>query len=340
MKACVVIPNWNGEDSLAECLDSLKSQSEAVKIIVVDNASTDGSIALIEEKYPDVTLIKHRRNLGFTGGVNAGIKYAIRLGAKYVALLNNDAVAHKDWAKHLVSFLDKNSQAGIAASKILDNEKRLDSTGEMYTVWGLPYPRGRGESDSGQYDSERWIFGASGGASMYRVKMLEEIGLFDQDFFAYYEDVDLSFRAQLADWKVGYQPQAVAYHQIGATSSRMKGFTTYHTLKNLPLLLWKNVPLALMPKVWPRLVLAWSGIAFSALRRGHYRPVLKATLVGTLLWPKKLVQRYKIQKNREVSADYINSIVTHDLPPNAHRLRALRQKWWRLLRKDLKDESH
>jgi len=331
MDVYVVIPNWNGADRIRACLDSLKKQSQKHQVIVVDNGSIDDSLETIEKDYPGVHLIRHKKNKGFAGGVNSGIKYATAQKGKYVALLNNDAVADKDWLNHLVDFLDKNPKAGIATSKILETGgKELDSTGEAYSIWGLSYPRGRGQQDQEQYDTDNWVFGASGGASLYRVSMLEEIGLFDEDFFAYYEDVDLSFRAQLAGWKVGYVPQAVVYHQIGATSSAIKGFTTYQTLKNLPLLLWKNVPWALMPKIWPRLVLAHSGITFSALRRGQFGPVVKAFVVCNFLWLKKLAERRRIQKNRKVTVSYISSIITHDLPPNAGKLRGLRNRWWKL----------
>ncbi|HET7529293.1 MAG TPA: glycosyltransferase family 2 protein [Candidatus Saccharimonadales bacterium] len=332
----VVIPNWNGADRIRACLGSLKGQSRAHQVVVVENGSTDNSAEIIEKEYPDTILIRHDRNKGFAGGVNAGIKYAIEQNGEYVALLNNDAVADKDWLKRLVDFLDGNPQAGIATCKILESGGReIDSTGETYTIWGLPFARGRGQEDKGQFDNSDLVFGASGGASLYRIKMLKEIGLFDEDFFAYYEDVDISFRAQLSGWKVAYVPQAIVYHQIGATSSAIKGFTTYQTLKNLPLLLWKNVPWALMPKVWPRLVMAYGGILLSALRRGQFGPVLKATIVGTVLWPKKLVQRHKIQKNRKVPVSYIASIITHDLPPNADKLRGLRSKWWKLRGKNV-----
>lgn len=335
-KVYVVIPNWNGADRIGACLDSLLAQTRGHQIIVVDNGSEDNSVEMIENNYPKVELIKHSRNLGFAGGVNAGIKYALANDAEYVALLNNDAVADKDWLGQLVAFLDDNPKAGIATSKICDDKKtHLDSTGDQYTVWGLPYPRGRGEAFTGKYDQLTWVFGASGGASLYRIKMLREIGLFDEDFFAYYEDVDISFRAQLAGWRVGYAPKAIVYHKIGATSSTIKGFTTYQTLKNLPLLLWKNVPWSLMPKVWPRLVLAYSGIVFSALRRGQIGPVLKGLASGAILWPKKMVQRYEIQRKRKVSVSYIDSIITHDLPPNARKLRNLRAKWRKLRRKPL-----
>jgi GT2 family glycosyltransferase len=299
--------------------------------VVVDNGSKDESLNIIENEYPGAVLIRHSKNKGFSGGVNAGIKYAIEQKATYVALLNNDAVAEKYWLTHLVEFLDNSPKAGIATSKICDDKKtHLDSTGDLYTIWGLPFPRGRGEPYSTKYDKDTWVFGASGGASLYRVKMLEGIGLFDESFFAYYEDVDLSFRAQLAGWKVGYVPNAEVLHEISATSSQIKDFATYHTLKNLPLLLWKNVPWSLMPKIWPRLVLAYGGFVASTLARGQFGALLKGLFMGIILWPKALAQRYKIQKNRKVYVSYINSMITHDLPPNADKLRVFRSKWWRL----------
>jgi GT2 family glycosyltransferase len=311
---------------------SLKNQSMEASIIVVDNASSDGSIRHIEKKYPEVSLIKLRKNRGFAGGVNAGIKHAIEQGSEYIALLNNDAVADKNWIKNLVEFLESHPEVGIATSKITDaDQKFFDSTGDIYTIWGLPYPRGRGEdAKANKYDETEPVFGASGGASLYRVEMLKQIGLFDEDFFAYYEDVDLSFRAQLAGWQVFYIHNAVAYHHIGATSSKIKGFATYHTLKNLPLLLWKNVPWRLMPKIWPRLVITWGTILASALSRGQLIAVTKGIFMGTLLWPIKLFERRKIQKHRKVPVNYIDSIIIHDLPPNARKLRAIRSRWWRL----------
>ena len=327
----VVIPNWNGKKTLGECLESLKKQSHDHQAFVVDNGSTDGSVDFIESNHHEVRVIKHEKNLGFAGGVNSGIKMAMATSSKYIALLNNDAQAEQDWLKHLVGFMGKNPRTGIAAAKIVSSDKkRLDSTGEQYSVWGMPYPRGRGETDLDKYDHDTEIFGASGGASIYRVKMLEEIGLFDEDFFAYYEDVDISFRAQLAGWKVNFVPKAVVYHEIGATSGKIHGFTTYHTLKNLPLLFWKNVPHGIKFKIWIRLVVLWLSIAASAILRGQVWPFLKACFVGSILWPKKLVERRRIQQNRKVSTEYINSIIFHDLPPNAYKLRRLRRVWWKL----------
>jgi GT2 family glycosyltransferase len=334
VKISVVIPNWNGKDSLGDCLDSLLAQTLPARIIVVENGSTDGSLEFVREKYPSVELVVHEKNLGFDGGVNSGIRRAMELGDEFVALFNNDAVAEKNWLKNLLAALENNHKAGIATSKIMSIDgEHLDSTGDLYTIWGLPFPRGRGEKVSDEYDNDTLVFGASGGASLYRIEMFEKIGLFDEDFFAYYEDTDISFRAQLSGWKVVYAPKAVVYHQIGATSGKIKDFTTYQTIKNLPWVVWKNVPGTLLPTVLPRFTLAYLSFVARAVQRGQIKAAVKGLSWSLIKLPKKLIERRRIQKNKQVSTQYISSIMLHDLPPNAHKLRNLRAKWWKLTRK-------
>ena len=333
-KPYVIVPNWNGEDELRPCLDSLRTQTLKPHVIIVDNGSVDGSLAIIEKEYPEMELIKHTVNLGYAGGVNPGFKRAIEDGAKYAAPFNNDAVADKDWLKNLVEFIDKHDEVGIVACKLLNGDgSELDSTGDYYTNWGLPYPRGRGESDVDKYDDQIELFGASGGASLYRVSMLEQIGLLDEDFFAYYEDVDISFRAQLAGWKVHYVPSSRVHHQIGATSGKIKGFTTYQTMKNLQLLYYKNVPSRFMWRVGWRFTLAQTLFLGRAFSRGQGWIAIKGDLKGSWLIMKGRGKRRQIQKSRTVSNDYIWSIMTHDLPPNANNLRRLRARWWKLIRR-------
>ncbi|HSW70360.1 MAG TPA: glycosyltransferase family 2 protein, partial [Gammaproteobacteria bacterium] len=202
-----------------ECLGSLEKQSLNANIVVVDNASTDDSVKIVR-KHTDVDLVELSHNRGFAGGVNAGIGFALAQGADFVALFNNDAVADKDWLKNLVDAAKKDKKIGIVTCKLLHFDgKKIDSTGDFYSSWGFPFPRGRDEKEEGQYDGQREIFSGSGGASLYRAEMLKEVGLFDEDFFAYFEDVDLGFRAQLAGWKAVYEPSAKAFHRIGGTSS-------------------------------------------------------------------------------------------------------------------------
>lgn len=334
IKVAVVVPNWNGKATLTECLNSLLNQTTQAHIIVVDNGSADGSVDFIKENYQGITVITNKKNLGFAGGVNTGIERAIKMGVSYVALFNNDAVADKDWVKQLVSALEKDDSIGIGTCKFISmDKKRIDSTGDFYTSWGLPYPRGRGELVSSNYDSEIDIFGASGGASIYRIKMLVSIGLFDSDFFAYYEDIDLSFRAQLSGWKVVYAPDAIAYHSIGATSSKLRGFTTYQTMKNLPWILCKDVPFKLLPTILPRFFIAYAAFAVSSVKRKEGRFAIKGALICLLMGPKKIIQRWGIQHKSTVSANYIRQLLVYDLPPNAKKLRTLREKWWRLSRR-------
>lgn len=322
----VIIPNLNGGEALLEAVESLVAQTVRPHIIVVDNASTDGSVAKLQEKYPQVELIKNVKNEGYTGGVNPGFQRAIELGADYAAPFNDDAIADARWLEHLVATLDSQPETGAAGPKVLSGDKQhLDSTGDYFTDWGLPYPRGRGEADNNQYDQQTAVFAVSGAASLYRVKALEQVGLLDQDFFAYYEDVDLGFRLQLAGWRAVYVPAARVYHQQGMTSGRMKGFTTYQTMKNLPMLTFKNVPRRYLFRVVWRLKLALFLFFLRAIGRGHGRSALRGALAACFLTFKKWPERRRIQKTRRVSDEYIWGLVNHDLPPNARALRKVRK---------------
>jgi len=330
----VIIPNLNGGAELLSAVDSLVTQTTAAHIIVVDNASTDDSVAKLRAKYPDVEVIQHTTNKGYAGGVNPGFKRAMELGADYAAPFNDDAIADPAWLEKLVQELDKHRNVGAAACKVLTADgKRLDSTGDYYTNWGLPYPRGRGEIDTGQYDEQRDIFGASGAASLYRVKALQQVGLLDEDFFAYYEDVDLSFRLQLAGWKVRYVPESRVFHKIGMTSGRVKGFTTYQTMKNLQLLWYKNVPRNYRWQIGRRYYLAHWLFFMRAVSRGQGWTALKGDAKGSWLMFTKMRERRRIQKSKTVSDEYIWSMLVHDLPPNAHALKRLRGLWWKLTRR-------
>ena len=323
MKLFVVIPNWNSIDFIADCLDALAKQTQPHQVILVDNGSTDGSKELVKERYPDIRVIELDRNYGFAGGVNRGIKPALNEGADLIALLNNDAVADPDWLKNLVEAAEKHPEAGIITSKIVRTNGLLDSTGDFYSSWGFPFPRGRDEEDRGQYDSQTEIFGASGGASLYRAEMLRQIGLFDEEFFAYYEDVDISFRAQLAGWKVRYEPGAVVHHQVGGTSGKLHGFARYHSVKNFFLLYGKNMPGRLYWKYLPKFLIATLMLAGNDLRRRQFGTFLKAAAKATALIPFAIRERRRIQKQRKVSARYIDSILYHPLPPTQKQTLAL-----------------
>lgn len=326
----VVIPNWNGKKLMDAPLKALADQSCKPDVLVVDNGSSDGSAAYIKKNYKGVSLLELDKNQGFAGGVNRGIEYAIENNYDFVALLNNDAKPDKDWVKSLRNGFESKPEVGIATSKMLAEDGTIDSTGECLSKWGLAFPRGRGETDRGQYDKDEsaLIFGASGGATMYKTELFNAIGLFDEDFFAYYEDIDLSFRAQLMGWKVAYARNAVVHHKIGSTSSRLAGFRTYHSLKNQSLMLLKNTPRRILFGVSWRFLIAKTGFFIQACRRGELWPALKGELHAIWLAPKKFLERIQIQRKRIVSSKYIQSMLYDDLPPRAKALRKFRSIFW------------
>lgn len=326
----IVILNWNGIEDTENCIDSLLKQSyENFHILIVDNDSHDDSVPrlrLIAEKNSEVTLIENQVNSGFSGGVNIGIKYGMQNNFDTIALFNNDAVADKDWLKNLVHSIEKNNKLGIATGLLLDESgDTIDSAGEQYSIWGTPFSRGRNEKQLAA-PASGLVFGATGGASLYKTKMLSEIGLFDEVFFAYYEDVDISYRAQLAGWKVTYESRAVAYHKRGATSNKIPGFTIYQNFKNLPLLFWKNTPSKLLLKVGVRFTLLYLLTFINAIKKGSGLPALKGVVASIwYFWVNALWRRFRIQRSRKVSKDYIWSVLYPDLPPTQAGMRKLRK---------------
>lgn len=315
-KTAIVIPNWNGADMIDKCLSSLLSQSLKTDIIVVDNGSSDNSVEIIKENFPEVTLLEFKDNAGFAGGVNRGIKYALDNNYEAIALFNSDAKAGKNWLKELLSELNNNSKLGIVTGKLLQTDgSHIDSTGDFYTVWGLPYPRGRNQKDEGQYDTPEEVFSASGGASLYRSELFEEIGLFDEDFFAYYEDVDISFRAQMAGWKILYNPKAIAYHGIGGTSSKMGDFTRYHSAKNFLLLYARNMPTALYFKYGLFFSIQFVRMFLSSALKGKIMPFIKGTLDAFKLHFKTVKVRRENLSRQKVSNQHMDSLLVKSRPP-------------------------
>lgn len=331
-RLAVVVLNYKGIEDTVNCLASLEKQTfKDFTIVAVENGSHDGSAEVFKElgkKYgAKLVALYNDKNLGFDGGVNTGIRWALEHDMEYVILLNNDALPEKRWIQTLVGAADKRPCYGIVTGLLLLRDgKTIDSTGDWYSTWGLPFPRNRHDKTE-KAPKAGDVFGASGGATIFRTTMLREIGIFDEAFFAYYEDADISFRAQLAGWKVYYEPKAIAYHQQGATSNRMPGhFTVYQTFKNLPLLFTKNVPLGLLFPVGSRFTLAYFLMFGNAIKNGRGGAALKGWLMSVLLfWSSALPQRFGIQRRRKVSNAYIRSILWPDLPPEQTGLRKFRK---------------
>jgi GT2 family glycosyltransferase len=329
-RVAVVIINYKGIDDTIQCVESLSKQSyTSFDIILVENGSHDGSreqFEVIKEKNSAIITLYNDTNLGFTGGANTGIQWAQKNNYTYVALFNNDAIADTLWLESLLRVARENDEYGIVTGLLLHADgATIDSTGEQYSTWGLAFPRDRNKKTV-DAAAAGLVLGATGGASLYRVSTLNEIGIFDNAFFAYYEDVDISFRAQLAGWKVAYTPTAIAYHKQGATSKKMPGFAVKQTFRNLPLLYIKDVPYGLLWSIGIRLLFAYIMMLGHAIKRGNAMPALKGFLQSIkLFWMVGVPARRVIQQHKKVKVSYIKSLLWPDLPPDQTGLRKVRR---------------
>lgn len=247
MKASVIIPNYNGKKFLKSCFKSLKVQDLAMEIIVIDNASQDGSAEYIKENYPELTLIENKENLGFAAAVNQGINAS---SSEYVFLLNNDVELEPSCISNLIKCIEKDENIFAVASKMVqyNDISKMDDAGDEYTILGWTKKVGDGKSPD-LYKAERETFSACAGAAIYRKGILEEIGYFDENFFAYMEDVDISYRARIQGYKCVYCPEAVVYHfGSGTSGSRYNEFKIRLAARNNVYVPYKNMP-------WPQLAL-------------------------------------------------------------------------------------
>jgi GT2 family glycosyltransferase len=306
----VVVPNYNGNDYLQECLESVRAQTyEPLEMIVVDDASTDGSADRLGTSYPEMQLICLRRNSGFARAANQGIAAS---RGEIVALLNNDAVAEPHWVAELVAALGRHPDAGSAASKVLLRHPPgvLNSAGDVFLRTGVPDNRGAWEPDDGRYDDEVEVFGASGAALAYRRSMLADVGIFDERLFMYCEDVDLAFRAQIAGYRCVYAPRAIVRHRLSASGGGR--LASYYCGRNFVWLAARDLPGAAWRRFWPAILAKQLGLASHSIL--HVRePAARARLLGQLAGligaPRFVAERRALDRRRRVSDAYLMSLL-------------------------------
>jgi GT2 family glycosyltransferase len=308
--ASVIVPSFNGAHLLPACLESLAAQSHPnLEVIVADGASTDGTSELLDYRYPTVRLIRLRRNLGFTGNVNAGLRAA---RGEVLCLLNNDAQADDDWVGACVESLALHTEIGSVASKVLYADGRtINSAGDLFHRDGAPRQRGNGELDGPQWSVSANVFGASGGAAAFRRAMLEDVGLLDERFFMYLEDVDLAFRSQLRGWSCRYEPAAHVRHLGGASGGGK--LESFYNGRNLIRLLARDIPSGLVRCMLPAILRYQSRRARSALaswRGAAARATLRGQLIGLAELPQHLAARPPIQRRRRVSDQAIYELLS------------------------------
>lgn len=302
LPVAVVIANYNGRRYLEPCLSALFRQSyPLVEVVLVDNASTDGSAEWVQRPFPRVQIIPHSTNVGFAAAMNAGIR-ATR--TPLVATLNNDTVAEPDWLLNLVSVLQRDPQAGMAASKMLfvSMPRTINSAGISLDRVGIAWDRCGGRADDADTDQIVEVFGACAGAALYRRAMLDQIGLFDEDFFAYLEDVDLAWRAQLAGWRALYVPTARVTHWHSATSGEGSPFKSRLLGRNKVWLIAKNYPAPYLYGYLPAII-AYDVMAVGyALLKRRDLSSLQGRLAGLRALPVALRKRKQVQSLRRVPA--------------------------------------
>lgn len=251
LKVSIIIPNYNGIRYLGECLKSLKRINfprDQFEIIVVDNASTDGSVEFIKNNYPDIVLIEASSNLGFAGGCNLGIMHS---KAEYIVLLNNDTEVDTNWLIELVKVADSDEKVGIVGSKLLfKNERNLiQNAGSYITDRGDGGDIGYRRSDFGQFDTSREVMAVCGASMLVKRNLIYKIGGFDEDFGSYYEDTDLCYRARLHGMKIVYTPKSIVYHVHAVTLGEWSPLFSFYVFRNKIFLHFKNSPLLFLLKI-------------------------------------------------------------------------------------------
>ena len=293
----VIVLNYNGKGFLDGCLSSLASQTYSdFEVIVVDNGSRDGSPEYVKENYPWVRLAKNDENLGFAGGTNVGIRAA---KGEFVITLNNDSRADSRFIEELIKPM-ADPEVGVCAAKMLFPDGRINSAGICISRSGAAWDRGMFEPDRGQYEFVEEVFGACAGAALYRREMLDEIGLFDEDFFLYLEDVDLAFRARLAGWKCLYVPGARVIHHHGGTAGVGSDLAVYYGNRNIVWYPIKDFPFRLLITSLPFIVARNLAVIPYYALRGQGGVILKSKLDAL----KGVVKMMEKRKDVVRRADY------------------------------------
>ena len=308
--ASIVIPNWNGAAHLPVCLLSLRAQTvREFEVLLVDNASTDESLALLARDFPEVRVMRLERNHGFAGACNVGLRAG---QGGVLILLNNDTECAPDWLAEVLAAFERHPRAGSVASKMLlfDRRDTLHAAGDSFGANGLPGNRGVWQPDTGQF-AEGPCFSANGGSAAYRRALLDDVGLLDEDFYYSCEDVDLGWRAQLRGWPAVYAPKAVVYHKLSATGGGVTA--SFYNGRNFLFLLAKDVPGELWRRNWRRLLgaqLAITGEALRAWRGKEARARLRGQVAGLLGLPRMLAKRRTVQAGRKARWEAIEALLT------------------------------
>jgi GT2 family glycosyltransferase len=323
------ILNWNGGDLVVECLRSLLRQTHPIEDrIVIDNASSDGSLERLKAEDPGLTIISNSRNVGFAAAANQAVAAA---KGSWLLLANLDVKFEPDYVARLLAAGERDPRIGAVTGKLLRPRAEgkaaiVDSTGHIVYRNGWAANRGEDLPDSGQWERSEEVFGVTGAAPLYRLQMLREVSEgparpFDERFFAYIEDVDLDWRMRWLGWKAWYEP-AVAWHHRSATGARRSAFILRHILKNRLLLVANN-------DLWPQGLLRLPGVAvftvLTGVQFGLESPKAPLGIIDFIrLFPTSLRRRRFLRARRRVASGDI----ARWLQPFPYRDKLGRKLWF------------
>jgi GT2 family glycosyltransferase len=304
-RVSIVIPSWNQSGLLAGALRTLRTQTfRDFEVVVADNGSTDDTAAMLARDFPEVRVLPLGQNLGFARATNLGLQAA---RGEILVCLNNDIECEPGWLAALVDALDRMPEVGSVASKMMDAKRPgiIDAAGDVMSL--VAWNAGRGMPDGPAYRSGREILSACAGAAAYRRTLFETVGWFDEAYFAWFEDVDLGIRAQLAGFRCWYEPSAVVHHLGSATAMLMNDRKAFLTSRNSMRLFFKTMPLRrLIP--WGPLVLLWPWV--NPLMTGRpLRPTLRAWLAFWPMLPATLRARRDVYARRRVPVSRLTRLL-------------------------------
>jgi len=305
-----VVLTYDRRDLLDVILPAIERQTmPGLRVLVVDNGSSDGSAGYVRERWPDYAVLELPTNIGVAAALNRGVA---AVGSEYVALLNNDLELEPDYLQLLVQALDRHPEASSAIGKMLSffDRTRFDGAGDVFMWSGIATHRGVGEVDAGQYDTPEAVFSPCAGAAVYRRCCFDVVGLFDEDFFAYLEDADWGLRAQLAGFSARYEPAAVSYHMGSATTSGEPARYNALLRRNQLWVIVKDYPASALARHASKLVVHQVAWVVTAAREGRLREQLGVLVAAARGIPGMLRKRRAVQATRQVSLAQLDAVMS------------------------------
>jgi GT2 family glycosyltransferase len=312
-KIAIIIVNYNGGELLYKCLSYVEKQTiPAHRVYVVDNASHDNSIAQCEQAFPNVTFVKNDKNLGFAAGNNIAAKMAT--DCEWLAFLNPDAFAAPDWLEELIAAIKQFPDYDMFGCRMRDANRPelLDGTADIYHISGLAWRRDHQIANPNRNQFEE-IFAACAAAALCKRDAFINAGGFDEDYFCYFEDVDLAFRLRIFGFRCLYVPTAVVDHVGSAISGKTSDFQVYHGHRNMVWTYIKNMPTSLFWLYLPMHLLMTIIMFGVCAKRGQAKVFIKAKWHALKGIPKFWQKRRAIQKQRKVSPVALSKLMTISL---------------------------